>query len=164
MYSSMIDRIREQIQQRLDQLAGEADKLRKALTALDPRSSAAPASKAPAGKAAAPKRSRAATPKSNADTTSGAQARRTRQPAARSSRRSAPGATKAAVLAALSSGEAMTAGQVAEKTGLPRNTVASTLTRLAKSGEVQKAEHGYRLARAEDSAPSPTPTSPAPTE
>ena len=35
----MIDRLREQIQERLDQLAGEADRLRKALAALDPRSS-----------------------------------------------------------------------------------------------------------------------------
>jgi DNA-binding IclR family transcriptional regulator len=68
------------------------------------------------------------------------------------------------VLAALSTGDAMTAGQVAEKTGLARNTAASTLTRLSKSGEVQKAEHGYRLAPAGDSGPSPAPTSSAPTE
>ena len=33
----MIDRLREQIQERLDQLLGEADRLRKALAALDPR-------------------------------------------------------------------------------------------------------------------------------
>ena len=35
----MIDRLREQIEQRLDQLLGEADRLRKALAALDPRPS-----------------------------------------------------------------------------------------------------------------------------
>ena len=38
---NVIDRLREQIQERLEQLAGEADRLRKALAALDPRSSEA---------------------------------------------------------------------------------------------------------------------------
>jgi DNA-binding IclR family transcriptional regulator len=61
------------------------------------------------------------------------------------------------VLSALAGGEAMTAGQVADKTGLARGTVSTTLSKLAKSGEVQKAERGYRLAGA---AP-PTPASPA---
>ena len=39
----------------------------------------------------------------------------------------------------------MTAGEVAEKSGLARAAVSSTLSRLARSGEVQKAERGYRL-------------------
>jgi DNA-binding IclR family transcriptional regulator len=52
------------------------------------------------------------------------------------------------VLAALAGGEAMTAGQVAGKTGLARPTVSTTLSKLSKSGEVQKAERGYRLAPA----------------
>jgi hypothetical protein len=39
----------------------------------------------------------------------------------------------------------MTAGEVASATGLPTATVSSTLSRLAKSGEVLKAERGYRL-------------------
>ena len=38
----MIDRIRHDIQQRLDQLLAEADKLRRALAALDPRERSAP--------------------------------------------------------------------------------------------------------------------------
>jgi len=59
--------------------------------------------------------------------------------------RTAPGATKASVLAALAGGEAMTAGQLATKTGLARPTVSTTLSKLAKTGEVQKAERGYRL-------------------
>jgi DNA-binding MarR family transcriptional regulator len=63
---------------------------------------------------------------------------------ARSSR-TAPGATRASVLAALGSGEAMTASQVATKAGLARPTVSTTLSKLAKSGQVQKAERGYRL-------------------
>jgi DNA-binding IclR family transcriptional regulator len=50
------------------------------------------------------------------------------------------------VLAALAGGEAMTAGEVAAKAGLARATVSTTLSKLAKTGEVQKAERGYRLA------------------
>ena len=136
----MIDRLREQIQQRLDQLAGEADRLRKALAALDPRPSAAPASKPPARKPAEPSPS-----KPTASATRSAPAQRASGAAPRSPRRTAPGATKASVLAALDGGEAMTAGEVAAKTGLARATVSTTLSKLAKSGEVQKAERGYRL-------------------
>jgi biotin operon repressor len=146
--NKVIDRLREQIQQHLDQLIHEADRLRKALAALDPRSSAAPARKAPARK-----RAPAAAPKPKASATNSAPARRTSQPAARSPRRTAPGATKASVLAALAGGEAMTAGQVADKTGLARATVSTTLSKLSKSGEVQKAERGYRLAAAGEATP-----------
>jgi hypothetical protein len=131
----VIDRLREQIQQRLDQLAGEADRLRKALAALDPRSSKAPARK--------PAPSTAAKPATSAAKRTPTQP--TSPPASPSPRRTAPGATKASVLAALGGGETMTAGQVAEKTGLARGTVSTTLSRLAKSGDVQKAERGYRL-------------------
>ena len=59
--------------------------------------------------------------------------------------RTARGATRASVLAALADGEAMTAGQVATKAGLARPTVSTTLSKLVKTGEVQKAERGYRL-------------------
>ena len=52
------------------------------------------------------------------------------------------------MVAALAGGEAMTASQVATKAGLARPTVSTTLSKLAKSGEVQKAERGYRLASA----------------
>jgi DNA-binding IscR family transcriptional regulator len=62
--------------------------------------------------------------------------------------RTAPGATKASVLAALASGDAMTAGQVATNAGLARPTVSTTLSKLAKTGEVEKAERGYRLTTA----------------
>jgi CRP-like cAMP-binding protein len=141
----VIDTLRRQIQGRLDQLTSEADRLRKALAALDPR----PA-KAPARKPAPRKRAQATKPSSTA--TNRAPAKRTRTSATRSPRRTAPGATKAAVLAALDGGQAMTAGEVAAKAGLARGTVSTTLTKLAKSGEVQKAERGYRLASA---APAP---------
>ncbi len=144
----MIDRLRKQIQERLDHLAGEADRLRKALAALDPRSS-----KAPARKPSARKPAQRTASKPTASPTKSAPAGRTRRPSARSPRRTPPGATKSSVLAALADGEAMTAGQVADKTGLARGTVSTTLSKLAKSGEVQKAERGYRLAA--------TPSSPA---
>jgi DNA-binding IclR family transcriptional regulator len=39
----------------------------------------------------------------------------------------------------------MTAGDVAAATGLGRGTVSTTLSKLAKTGEVQKAERGYQL-------------------
>ena len=143
MEPNVIDRLREQIQQRLDQLTHEADRLRKALAALDPRSSGQRASEP-----AAPARTQAATPKPKASATKSTPARRTSPSAARSPRRTAPGATKASVLAALAGGEAMTAGEVASKTGLARATVSTTLSKLAKSGELQKAERGYRIASA----------------
>jgi len=54
------------------------------------------------------------------------------------------------VLAALAGSEAMTASQVAAKAGLERATVSTTLSKLAKAGEVQKAERGYRLAPARE--------------
>jgi DNA-binding transcriptional ArsR family regulator len=146
---NVIDRLREQIQERLDQLVGEADRLRKALAALDPRSSKAPERKPPARK-----RAQAATSKPKAPATKAAPAPRTSRPASTSPRGTAPGVTKASVLAALAGGEAMTAGQVADKTGLARATVSTTLSKLAKNGEVQKAERGYRLSAAVPATPS----------
>jgi DNA-binding IclR family transcriptional regulator len=49
------------------------------------------------------------------------------------------------VLEALSDGSAKTAGEVATATGVARGTVSTTLSKLAKTGEVIKAERGYRL-------------------
>jgi CRP-like cAMP-binding protein len=40
----------------------------------------------------------------------------------------------------------MTAGDVATATGLGRATVSTTLSKLAKTGEVSKAQRGYRIA------------------
>ena len=40
----------------------------------------------------------------------------------------------------------MTAGEVATATGLGRASVSTTLSKLAKSGEVTKAARGYQLA------------------
>jgi DNA-binding transcriptional ArsR family regulator len=121
----VIDRLRREIEQRLEQVLNEAAKLRQALAALDPRAQASPPRKASARPAA--------------------RARRHSQAQARAGRRTPPGATKAKVLAALSDGKAMTAGEVAAATGLGRPTVSTTLSKLAKSGEVRKADRGYAL-------------------
>jgi DNA-binding transcriptional ArsR family regulator len=123
----LIDRIRKDIQERLDAVLGEAEKLRKALTALDPRGGSASSSTT---------RRPAATP--------------SRAPAAprqrrSNNRRTPPGATKRRVLEALSDGKARTAGEVASASGVARGTVSTTLSKLAKTGEVVKAERGYRL-------------------
>ena len=144
----MIDTFRKQIQERLDELLSEAEKLRRALAVLDPRGPSKP--KSPKGStpevspkaATRPARSVAGPP-----TTSSAASRTGTRPSgkARSRARTAPGATKAKVLATLSAGGAMTAGEIANATGLARPTVSTTLSKLAKSGEVSKAERGYRL-------------------
>ena len=59
--------------------------------------------------------------------------------------RTVAGTTKTAVLKALAGGSAMTAGEVASATGLGRASVSTTLSKLAKSGEVTKAARGYQL-------------------
>jgi len=123
----LIDRLRNELQQRLDQLLAEADKLRRALAALEPRareSSTQP--KTPQRQPAAARGPRVGA-------------------ASRPQRRTPPGATKARVLAALGDGKAMTAGEVAQATNLARPTVSTTLSKLSKSGEVLKAKRGYRL-------------------
>ncbi len=91
------------------------------------------------------KQTRAGKPRPTASATRAARTRRSSGSTSASNGRTAPGATKASVLAALAGGDAMTAGQVATKAGLARPTVSTTLSKLAKTGEVQKAERGYRL-------------------
>ena len=140
----MIDRIRHDIQERLDQLLAEVQKLRHALVALDPRERAAsepkpatskPAAKRPVRKATSKKPTAARARTRAAGSASGSPA----------SPRTAPGETRAKVLAALSREGALTAADVAEATGVARATVSTTLSRLASSGEAVKAERGYRL-------------------
>jgi DNA-binding MarR family transcriptional regulator len=99
----------------------------------------------PAQNAPARRRTRAPKPKSTPSATPGARTRRGAGSTSATNGRTARGATKASVLAALARGESMTAGQVATEAGLARPTVSTTLSKLAKTGEVQKAERGYRL-------------------
>jgi len=136
----VIDRIRQDIQQRLEQLQAEAEKLGRALAALDPREKSAPAKPTPKPpKRSAPTAAGSAAP---SPATSGAPT----SPSKQSARpRTASGATRAKVLAALSTDGAMTAGEIANATGLGRASVSTTLSKLAKTGAAVKAERGYRL-------------------
>ena len=45
-------------------------------------------------------------------------------------------------------GKALTASEVASATGLGRASVSTTLSKLARAGEVEKADRGYRLTAA----------------
>ena len=54
------------------------------------------------------------------------------------------GQNKAKVLNALKDGP-MTASEIAKATGIATGTVSTLLTKLAKSGELAKAERGYKL-------------------
>ena len=56
------------------------------------------------------------------------------------------GQNKAKVLDALKDGP-MTASEIAKATGIGTGTVSTMLTKMAKSGELAKAERGYRLPR-----------------
>lgn len=160
----MLDQIGRDIKKRLDELLSEADKLRHALTALSSRngdktSSAAPASPkqsapsrgrsrstpAPSGTARKPTRSRSRTT-ATATRSASASTKPAATPNAKAATRTAPGATKNAILAALADSGAMTAGEIATATGLGRPTVSTTLSRLARTGEVSKAARGYELA------------------
>ncbi len=46
----------------------------------------------------------------------------------------------------------MTASEVASATGLGRASVSTTLSKLARAGDVNKADRGYRLTGAEASS------------
>ena len=54
------------------------------------------------------------------------------------------GQNKAKVLDALKDGP-MTASEIAKATGISAGTVSTMLTKMAKSGELAKAERGYKL-------------------
>jgi|SRR6188472_1596029 CRP-like cAMP-binding protein len=65
--------------------------------------------------------------------------------ASRPRRAAAPrGQTRATILDALKDGP-KTAGDIAQATGIPRGSASTTLNKMAKSGEVVKAERGYKL-------------------
>jgi DNA-binding transcriptional ArsR family regulator len=132
-----IRQIEKQLKQYRD-LSDELERLRGALERLEggvrsrvpglrssPPSAAARARK-PASKPATPRRAAGAK-----------KPRRASSPAAR-------GQTRAKILEALKDGP-MTAGDIAKATGIGRGSASTTLTKLAKTGEVVKAQRGYRL-------------------
>jgi len=149
----MLDQLRQDLQHRLDDLLGEADKLRRALGALGSRETTKPSSahdrsRAPRSRRRTPTatpRGRAAASRTPASTTPSQRAKSAVAAGNGTTARTASGATKSAVLAALASGNAMTASEVANATGLGRASVSTTLSKLAKTGEITKATRGYQL-------------------
>jgi len=65
-------------------------------------------------------------------------------PARSTSARAPRGENKQKILAALNSGP-KTASEIATETGIKAATVGASLTKLAKAGEVVKADRGYAL-------------------
>ena len=115
-----IKQIEDQLSQH-ERLSDELERLRDALTRLEGAArSRVSASRRPAAKPAA------------APTRASAPARAPR------------GQNKAKVLEALKGGP-MTASEIAKVTGIGTGTVSTMLTKLAKSGELDKAERGYKL-------------------
>jgi DNA-binding transcriptional ArsR family regulator len=144
----MLDQIRRQIQDHLEELLGEIDKLRRALTALTSRDGEpADGARAAASSAAdqSAKTSGAATRTRKASVPPRPTAQPASPAAAPARTRTAPGATKAAVLAAVNEGSAMNADEIAAATGLGRATVSTTLSKLATSGAITKAARGYQI-------------------
>ena len=55
------------------------------------------------------------------------------------------GQNRSKIIDALKGSEPMTASEIARLTGISAGTVSTTLTKMAKTGELTKAERGYRL-------------------
>jgi len=122
-----IKHIEEQLKQHR-KLSDELERLRGALTRLEgeARSRVSGGRRKPTAKpAGGATRTRAAKP-------------------ARAPARAPRGQNKAKVLDALKDGP-MTASEIAKATGIGTGTVSTMLTKLAKSGELAKAERGYKL-------------------
>ncbi len=114
---------------RNQRLADELERLRAVVKDLERMVSRVSGGPPPAAKPAAQAKPRAA-------------AKRATQPA-----RTPRGQNKAKILQALRGREPMTASQIAKLTGIPAPTVSTTLTKMAKTGELVKAERGYTLPR-----------------
>ena len=122
-----IKQIEDQLKQH-DKLSDELNRLRGALSRLEDRA-----------------RTRTGSRNRKSETTSASGSRRTRAAKSASSPRRAPrGQNKAKVLDALKGGP-MTASEIAKITGIGSGTVSTMLTKLAKSGDLAKADRGYRL-------------------
>ena len=124
-----IKQIEDQLQQH-NKLTDELERLRGALSRLQGEARS---------RASSVRRSRKPAAKPSGSTT------RTRAAKAASSPARAPrGQNKVKVLDALKDGP-MTASEIAKVTGIGAGTVSTMLTKMAKSGELAKAERGYRL-------------------
>jgi predicted Rossmann fold nucleotide-binding protein DprA/Smf involved in DNA uptake len=124
-----IKHIEEQLQQH-QRLTDELERLRGALSRLEGEAR----SRMSSGRRA---RKQTATPAGSATRT------RAAKPASAPAR-AQRGQNKAKVLSALKDGP-MTASEIAKVTGIGTGTVSTMLTKMAKSGELAKAERGYKL-------------------
>jgi len=145
---TIVKQVTKQLKQIEDQLtqsqriADELGRLRDAVKDLEraipshlggePAPAAQPTEPAPRQRAA--KRPRAATRPRPARRASAAK----RAPAPR-------GQNQAKILAALKGSPPMTASEIAALTGISASIVSTTLTKMAKNGELTKADRGYRL-------------------
>jgi DNA-binding transcriptional ArsR family regulator len=176
--NNMLDQLTRDIKTRLDAVLAEADKLRHALSALGSRDHDGELT-TPARSSDAKTRSSRHNRSTSTSASSSREATRSRaknpaaahspvpatprsatpgDAAANGGGRAASGAAKKAILSTLANGEAMTASEIAAATGLGRASVSTSLSRLAKTGELTKAPRGYRITQPSSAAPTDTPT------
>ena len=110
---------------------------RKASTGTRSRAASTRASRSTAATATTSRRAAASAPKR-------APARRRTTASAASGARAPRGQNKAKILQSLKAGP-KTASEIAKETGIGAGTVGSTLSKMAISGEVKKAQRGYGL-------------------
>jgi DNA-binding transcriptional ArsR family regulator len=137
-----IKQLEDQLKQRRV-LSDELDRLRGALSRIEgaagSRVGAGPRGRRPAAKSAGgAARANTARPASTAKRASTAKPAPARAGAPR-------GQNKAKVLDALKGGGPMTASEIAKATGIGADTVSALLTKMAKTGELAKAQRGYTL-------------------
>ena len=149
-----IKQIEDQLTQH-ERLNDELERLRGALSRLEgaarSRVGAGPRGRRPAAKPApsvkrpsAAKRAGTTKPASTARRASASKPASSAKPAR--ARAAAPrGQNKAKVLDALKRGGPMTASEIAKATGISAATVSTLLNKMAKTGELAKAERGYTL-------------------
>ena len=130
--------IEEQLKQHRD-LGEELDRLRGALGRLEGDVTSRVRGRRPRSGSSQRARTSASATSSTAATTAagGQKPRRARSAAPR-------GQTRAKVLEALKDGP-KTAGEISETTDIPRATASTTLNKLARTGDIVKAERGYKL-------------------
>jgi DNA-binding transcriptional ArsR family regulator len=66
--------------------------------------------------------------------------RRPRRARARGRSRAAPGANREAIIAVVRERPGVSAGEIAQATGIPRSTIAPTLSRLVAAGAIERVE------------------------
>jgi predicted Rossmann fold nucleotide-binding protein DprA/Smf involved in DNA uptake len=131
--------IEEQLKQHHD-LSDELDRLRGALGRLEGDVSARVGGRRGPAKSSARTPTTTATAKRSTAAKSAADGQR-----AGRARSVAPrGQTRATIIEALKEGP-KTAGEISKTTGVPRASASTTLNKLARSGDVVKANRGYKL-------------------